>query len=116
MAHAFARLERVRGGDRVAAAMRAYPELIGGVGRTDTELMRTLGGWLAKGGAEGLLCAAGPDGLGVAVKAADGNSRALPPALASFVGRLGLEPPPEFARVPLTNAHGETVGEIVSEK
>ena len=31
-------------------------------GRADTVLMRALPGWIAKGGAEGLLCAAGPDG------------------------------------------------------
>jgi L-asparaginase II len=96
--------------------MRAHPELIGGAGRTDTELMRAVPGWIAKGGAEGLVCAAGPDGLGVAVKSEDGNSRALAPALHAFLARLGAEAPADFARVPLTNAHAETVGEIVIEK
>jgi L-asparaginase II len=114
MARAFARLERVRGGDRVAAAMRAHPELVGGAGQTDTELMNVIPDWIAKGGAEGLLCAASPDGLGIAVKSEDGLGRAQRPALAAFLRPLGLELPDDFARVPVRNAHGEVVGEIVS--
>jgi L-asparaginase II len=115
MATAFARLELVRGGDRIAAAMRAHPELIGGAGQTDTELMRALPGWLAKGGAEGLMCAAGPDGLGIALKTEDGTSRAHRPALHSFLGRLGFELPDDFASVAVSNAHGERVGHVVAD-
>ena len=44
-------------------------------------------GWIAKRGAEGLLCAAAPDGRGYAFKVADGNGRALRPALAAVLGR-----------------------------
>jgi L-asparaginase II len=113
-ARSFARLERLKGGARVAGAMRKHPELVGGAGQTDTELMRTLPGWLAKGGAEGLLCAASPDGLGVALKSVDGIGRGHRPALASFLRPLGLELPDDFARVPVRNGHGEVVGEIVS--
>jgi L-asparaginase II len=113
-AAAFAGLERLRGGERIAAAMRAHPELIGGAGQTDTELMRALPGWIAKGGAEGLLCAASPDGLGVALKSEDGIGRGHRPALASFLRQLGLVIPDGFAQVPVRNAHGEVVGEIVS--
>ena len=112
-AHAFARLPAVDGGDRIVAAMSAHPELIGGVGRPDTELMRALDGWIAKGGAEGLLCAAGPEGLAVAIKTEDGANRAHRPALHEFFGRLGLTLPDDFARVDVRNAHTETVGEIV---
>ncbi len=113
-ARAFARLERLRGGERIAAAMRAHPELVGGNGQTDTELMRALPGWIAKGGAEGLLCAASPDGLGIALKSEDGIGRGHRPALASFLRPLGLVIPDGFAHVPVLNAHGEVVGEIVS--
>ena len=113
-AHAFGRLERLRGGDRIAAAMRAHPTLVGGAGQTDTELMRALPGWIAKGGAEGLMCAASADGLGVALKVEDGLGRAQRPALHAFLGRLGVELGDDFARVPVRNAHGETVGEIVN--
>jgi L-asparaginase II len=114
MAKAFGRLRQLGGGERVVDAMRAHPELIGGLGQTDTELMRVLPGWIAKGGAEGLMCAAGSDGLGVALKCEDGISRGLRPALHAFLGRLGYELPGDFARVPVLNAHGETVGEVVN--
>ena len=113
-AAAFSRLARLPGGERIAEAMRAHPELIGGAGQADTDLMRALMGWIAKGGAEGLMCASGADGLGVALKAEDGTDRPMRPALHAFFGRLGLELPDEFARVPVRNAHGEDVGEVVS--
>jgi L-asparaginase II len=110
MAHAFARLERLDGGERVAGAMRAYPELIRGPLATDTRLMRALPGWIAKGGAEGLLCAAG-NGIGVALKAEDGSGRTLGPAAAAFFARLGLDLN-GLAVLPLENSRKERVGEI----
>ena len=113
MAHTWSRLEAVDGGARVAAAMRANPELVRGPGEPDTVAMQQLAGWTAKGGAEGLLCAYGPGGLGVALKVADGSGRAVAPALSSFLAELG-HPVPELARVPLENSRGEVVGEIVS--
>src|SRR5918995_6075974 len=116
MARAFAGLAAARGGDRVTRAMRAHPELIGGAGQTDTELMRTLPEWIAKGGAEGLMCAASRDGLGVALKAEDGTSRVHRPALHAFLGRLGLELGDDFARVDLRNAHGDVVGEVLADE
>lgn len=113
MAHAFSRLESLPGGGRVAEAMRARPDLVGGPDGADFLLMRDAPGWLAKGGAEGLLCAAGPDGTGVALKTEDGASRAHPPALAAFLGRLGVELPDLAAR-PVLNTRGEQVGELVT--
>jgi L-asparaginase II len=110
MAHAFARFEQLDGAGRVADAMRSYPELIRGPLATDTRLMRTLPGWIAKGGAEGLLCAAG-HGIGVALKAEDGNSRALGPAAAAFFARLDLDLG-ELAVEPLENSRKERVGEV----
>jgi len=110
MAHAFARFETLDGGARVANAMREYPELIRGPLGADTRLMRTLPGWIAKGGAEGLLCAAG-HGVGVALKAEDGNSRGLAPAAAHFFGQIGLDLG-ELAVLPLENSRKERVGEI----
>jgi L-asparaginase II len=104
-AFAFARLESLDGGDRVADAMRAHPELVGGDGATDTVLMQTHAGTLAKGGADGLLCAGGR-GTGLALKVADGNSRALRPALALLAAGLGV-PLPDFEHVSLANRHGE---------
>ena len=113
MAHAFARLEQLEGGARVAESMRAYPDLIRGPKATDTRLMKALPGWIAKGGAEGLLCAAG-DGVGVALKAEDGNGRALGPAAHAFLSLLGHELD-DLAVLPLENSRGERVGEVIVE-
>ena len=110
MAFAFSRLAHLDGGDRVASAMRTHPLLIRGPLATDTRLMQALPGWIAKGGAEGLLCAAG-DGIGVALKAEDGNGRGLGPAAASFLGQLGFDLS-DLAVIPLENSRGEPVGEI----
>jgi L-asparaginase II len=109
MAYAFARFERLDGGERIAEAMRRYPELIRGAGAPDTRLMQLRPRWLAKGGAEGLLCAADGRGMGIALKVEDGAGRATGPALAAF-----LEGPEELAVVPLENSRGERVGEIVA--
>ena len=113
MAFAFARFEELEGGQAVAAAMRAHPELIRGPKALDTNLMQALPGWIAKGGAEGLFCAAGPDGLGLALKVEDGSSRALRPALGSFLDSLGLDGS-AFGPVPINNSRDEVVGELLA--
>jgi len=106
IASAFARLRELDGGARVAAAMRAHPELVRGDGATDTELMRAAPGWLAKAGAEGLMCVASSDAVGLAVKVVDGNGRALRPVLAAIGARVGLALP-AFEQVVLLNMHRE---------
>jgi L-asparaginase II len=108
MAAAFTRIEK-----RIAAAMRAYPELIRGHGALDTNLMQALPGWTAKGGAEGLLCAASPEGLGLALKVEDGTHRALQPAVGSFLDMLGLDGS-ALGPVPVTNSRGDVVGVVTS--
>jgi L-asparaginase II len=108
MAYSFSRFATLSGGDTISAAMAANPGLVGyEQGATDTDLMRLRPGWIAKGGAEGLICAASPDGLGVTLKAEDGANRGLRPALAKFLD-LGED----FGAAPVTNMRGETVGEI----
>jgi L-asparaginase II len=91
--------------------MRARPDLVGGPDGADYLLMRAAPGWLAKGGAEGLICATGPDGIGVALKSEDGASRAHGPALAAFLRPLGVDLPDLAAR-PVVNTRGEQVGAI----
>ena len=110
MAHAFSRLERLEGGQHAADAMRARPELVRGKGAPDTELMRLGDGWVAKSGAEGLLCAA-RDGVGIALKAEDGAQRPLRSALAAVLEQLGHDAG-ELGQVPVENARGEVVGEL----
>lgn len=112
MAHAFARLRALTGGARVVAAMRAHPDLIRGPDAADSILMRALPGWAAKGGAEGLMCAAGPDGLGVALKVEDGNTRAVAAALAEVLRRLGQPTIAELAVTSVLTSRGERVGDI----
>ena len=92
---------------RIRSAMRARPDLIGGSsGATDTDLMRLRDGWIAKGGAEGLFCAAHEDGRGIALKAEDGAYRAIRPALGIV---LGID---ELLETPVHNSLGEVVGWI----
>lgn len=92
---------------RIRDAMRARPELVGGEhDAVDTDLMRLRDGWIAKGGAEGLFCAAHADGRGIALKAEDGAYRAIGPALALV---LGID---ELAEQPIVNSRGEVVGAI----
>jgi L-asparaginase II len=93
--------------DRIRAAMRARPELVGATaGAVDTELMRLRDGWIAKGGAEGLFCAAHADGRGIALKVEDGNSRAIGPALGEL---LAIE---ELRESPVRNSRDEVVGVV----
>jgi L-asparaginase II len=75
---------------QVADAMRAHPEMVGGTGREDTRLMRAFPGLLVKGGAEGVHCAALPDGRCVAVKITDGGDRARMPVLVGALRSLGV--------------------------
>ena len=110
MAHAFGRFVQLDGGDRIAEGMRMHPDLIRGPRAADSRLMKTLPGWIAKGGAEGLFCAAG-NGIGVALKVEDGNGRAVGPAAASFFRQLDLDLG-DLAVQPLDNSRGERVGEI----
>ena len=112
MARAFARFGERDGAARVVESMRAYPELIRGPGAPDTELMRAVDGWTAKGGAEGCFCATAADGLGVALKAEDGGYRAMHAALAAFLARLGHALPADFGTRPVRNSRGDEVGAI----
>jgi L-asparaginase II len=111
MAHAFSRLALLDEGASVVHAVRSHPELIRGPGSPDTELMRALPGWAAKGGAEAVLCAVSADGLALTLKVEDGTGRALRPALAAFLERLGI-PAGDLGRMPLRNSRDEVVGEI----
>ena len=111
IAHAFSRLQELDGGGRVSDAMRAYPGLIRGPLAADTMLMEALPGWVAKGGAEGLFCACSPDGLGVALKVEDGNTRPVRSAVGAFLDGLGIETG-ALGVVTVENSRGEDVGAV----
>ena len=106
---------------RAVGAMRAEPYLVAGRNRTDTALMEADHGLIAKGGAEGLMCAAVLDrGMGVAVKVRDGAHRAAGPALIRVLRLLDdlredqVERIREFARPPVLGG-GRPVGEVVAD-
>ena len=106
----FARLASggLEGGERVLAAMRAHPDLVGGPRAADSALMRSLPGAVAKRGTEGVLCAALADGTGVAVKVEDGANRAARPAAGRFLEI------PALLETPVFNSRGEDVGRILA--
>jgi L-asparaginase II len=90
---------------RIREAMAARPELVGGAGADDTELMRARPGWFAKYGAEALFCVSDGDDAW-ALKVEDGSPRAIRPVL----GRLfGID---AFREVEVRNSRGEVVGSI----
>lgn len=115
MARAFGRLRELAGGDAVTAAMTAHPELIRGARSPDTRLMRALPGWAAKGGAEGVLCAAAPDGTAFALKVEDGSGRAVGPATARVLDLLGYDAG-ELADMPIESSRRDRVGALVTER
>lgn len=118
MALAYARLgnaDTTHAAFRIVAAMLRHPDLIAGEGRPCTDLMRAHPGRvIAKVGAEGVYCALLPhEGLGVALKVADGHGVASALALAAVLEALGLRPRPEsLGPRPNVNTRGETVGEL----
>ncbi len=91
LASAFRALATGSGSEaRTAAAMRTHPDLLGGTGRSVTELLTAVPGVVAKEGAEGVYAAALRDGAAVAVKVTDGANRAATPVLVAGLRLLGL--------------------------
>lgn len=101
-------------------AMMAYPELISGVGRNDLAFMQTApGDWVAKIGADGVqVIGVRSAGLGIALKVADGNMRALYTAAVAVLHQLGLVSDPAtsplapWLRPQLHNFMGIRTGEV----
>jgi L-asparaginase II len=122
LAQAYARLAGGEG--RVLAtlryAMSRHPDLVSGTARIDLALAQAGGGdWIAKAGADGVQAiGVGSLGLGIAVRIADGNARALHTVTTEVLHRMGLLPNPADTplgrtfRPPLTNYSGQTVGSL----
>lgn len=107
LALAFARLinpesaeldaEIVQAAKRIAEAMTANPDMVGGTKRFDTALLRAgKGKLICKVGAEAvysigvLPCEQFPRGLGIAVKIEDGSYRGLGPTVVETLAQLGI--------------------------
>lgn len=115
LATAFARIAAAEVGPehRVAAAMRAHPEWVGGTGRDVTTLMHHLPGAVAKDGAEGVYAIGLPDSTAVALKIADGSSRARSVVAVAALRELGVDVAPlaALAEQPVLG-HGQPVGAV----
>ncbi len=98
LAHGFAKVatgagvgvERAKAFARLRAACAAEPFMVAGSGRFCTDVMGLLGTRaFVKTGAEGVFCAALPEqGLGIALKCADGASRASEVMMATLLRKL----------------------------
>ncbi|MGH9857608.1 MAG: asparaginase, partial [Acidobacteriota bacterium] len=106
------------------AIMRADPYMIGGSKRFDTDLMLN-SNVIGKVGGEGIHCAGVPavgnhPAIGIAVKIADGNFRALYPVVISLLQKFGtlndqqLQNLSYYARTTLTNHRKKEIGYIQS--
>ncbi|GGN28020.1 asparaginase [Lentzea pudingi] len=116
LARAFGRLASAPEGTlehRVATAMNTYPQWVGGTGRDVTALMDALPGVIAKDGAEGVYAVGLPTGEGVALKIADGSSRARAVVVVAVLKRLGVDVSKleDLATVPVLG-HGRAVGAV----
>ena len=116
LARAFGRIASAPAGSqeaRIADAIRAHPEYLGGTRRDVTALIRGVDGLIAKDGAEAVYAVGLADGRGVAVKIADGGERARAVVLAELLRQEGVDAPvlDELAHHAVLG-HGEPVGEV----
>ena len=111
VARAYGTLAREHG--PVWSAMTEHPVLVGGDRQFGTRLMRHVPGLMAKPGAEGVLVAACDDGRAVAVKIADGASRASGVAAATGLAWIGVDVAPDVVRHEILG-HGGAVGRVRS--
>jgi L-asparaginase II len=116
----------IKASRHIVKAMIGFPEMVGGTGRLDTNLMRTARGSLfCKIGAEatyviGILpCERFSRGLGIAVKIQDGASRALATVVIETLAQLGVLDEAQQAELAtyhkpvVTNHRGLRVGEVI---
>lgn len=122
LAHTFGRLARRETPElaALAYAMTRHPDLVSGTARADLMLMTTgAGDWVSKVGAEGVQAiGVRSQGIGIAIRVADGNRRALHVATVAVLQQLGLIDDP--AATPLAkmdqrvirNYRGTEVGRV----
>jgi L-asparaginase II len=104
----------------LANAMIAHPEMVSGERRSDLALMQAgRGDWLTKIGAEGVQAIGiSSQGIGIAIKVADGQKRGLYPAIVAVLESLGLVDAAArtalapWARRTLRNYRGIETGEV----
>ena len=103
---------------RLQSAIRTYPDHLSGRGSATGRIVRaSQGRVLLKGGAEGYVVGFVPEqGLGIAVKLADGTARAKMGVFAALLGRLGLvdaaEALAQDVEGVINDSNGRPVGEV----
>ncbi len=111
---------------KVVAAMVNYPEIIGGTGRLDTEIMQVASGKvISKVGAEGVYVAGvlpsdrWKTGLGIAFKVEDGDDKRARPVVAvellRQLGVLGEGDLDEISPMKIYNRRRDIVGKVIAE-
>ena len=90
---------------QVADAMRAYPEMVAGIGREDTVAMQVVPGLIAKIGAEGVVAMAMPDGRACAMKVTDGSARGYQALLSAVLRSWGV-PDSALEQLPIVTVSG----------
>ena len=100
---------------KLAAAIRAHPQWVGGTRRDVTALISGVPGLIAKDGAESVYVVGLADGRAAALKIADGGQRARPVVMAAVLRRLGVDAAvlDEMSEAPVLG-HGQQVGSIVA--
>ncbi|QTE29211.1 asparaginase [Pengzhenrongella sicca] len=100
---------------RVASAMNAHPQLVGGSGREVTRVMAAVPGLVAKDGADGVYAAGLADGGSLAFKILDGGERPRPVVLAAALAAAGVDSAAIRAVgvVPVLG-HGRPVGAVTA--
>lgn len=101
-------------------AMTARPDMVSGQERTDLHYMQAGGGdWVTKVGADAVQAiGVRSAGIGIAIKIADGNSRALHPAVIAVLDQLGLLDEARgaalerYRKPAIKNARGTVAGDI----
>jgi L-asparaginase II len=121
--NAWEQSKRAQALERIRNAMMKHPEMVGGKDRFDTDLMAAFNGKIvAKGGAEGVQCIGVVDlGLGITIKAEDGNARAVSAVAMEVLKKLNIGDESiyqildQYVNAPVLNARNDQIGRIEAD-
>jgi len=109
---------------RIVMSMTKYPEIVGGTGRFDTDLIRVSEGkLLAKSGADGVFCIGvrNENGMGITIKMESGNMKLLPLVVVQILYQLKilstekLNKLKKYCPLWVKNYRNEKVGKFISD-
>jgi len=109
---------------KIVVSMIKYPEIVGGTGRFDTDLMRVSEGkLLAKSGADGVFCIGvhNDDGMGITIKMESGNMKFLPLVVVQVLYQLKILSKEKLNQLKqycpswVKNYRNEKVGKFISD-